>query len=246
MKRSQSIKKTVHTQLTEEKTTTLTRKVSKTLTYLVIILCGTLFYAHQLTPNFSDEYVSALSEHKAAKKKRTKALNKVKDFAKGSIAYKEYNIEREQTDLAWKKFKEAQSNERIFGFKSFNLFLERFGLMLCIFIYALYNLVKSFLREKSNIGAKVIHSFIISVTFYYFFWIFQKFQDFSKATYILMTVFSAILITVGVWFITKYNKDRISKLREQMFIIARLGIRNAKVEKKESLLKDLRKITYEK
>lgn len=222
------------------------RKVRKIVVYILLIFCATSFYLHKLIPEFSNEFVSSRQTYKEAKKKNSIALSKVKKLATGTNEYEQYINLNKKMKLKYQDFLKAKKEESIFGFQSLYHFLERFGLMLCIFIYALYNLVKSFLREKSNIGAKVIHSFIISVTFYYFFWIFQKFQDFSKATYILMTVFSAILITVGVWFTTKYNKDRISKLREQMFIIARLGIKNAKVEKKESLLKDLRKITYEK
>ncbi|MFL0105823.1 hypothetical protein R5N98_02615 [Tenacibaculum maritimum] len=246
LKRIQLIKKIAFTQRMEVKKAVITKKSNKLITYIVAILCGTLFYTHQFFPNFSESYYSALNKHKIAKKRRTIALQKVKNYAKGSSEFTEYYKEKKKTDIAWAKFKKIKADEQVFGFKSANLFLERFGLMLCFFVYAFYNLVKSFKRERNNIGSKVLHTFIISVTMFYFFWIFQQFQDFSKATYILMTILSSIVVTIGVWLITAYKKSRVTKLREQMFFIARLALRNSKPEKKEDMLNVFRKIADDK
>lgn len=221
-------------------------KIRKIVTYLLLVFCATSFYFHKFIPEFSNELLAIQKEYKEAKKENTIALKKVKEYAKGSEEYKNYKIVNKKKNKIYKKFIASLEGSKVFVFQSFHHFIERFGLMLCIFIYAFYNLVKSFLRERNNIGAKVIHSFILSITFFYFFWIFQSFQDLHKVTYVLVTFLSSSIVVFGVHLTTKYYNETISKLREQMFIIARLGIRNAKVEKKESLLKDLRKITYEK
>ncbi|WP_348707010.1 hypothetical protein [Tenacibaculum sp. 190524A02b] len=168
------------------------------------------------------------------------------ESTKGTEIYNRFQLSKNKTDSAWERLKKAKEDEKVFGFTSLRYFIERFGLMLCIFVYALYNLVKSSLRERKNIGAMVMHSFIISISFFYFYWIFQSFQDVSIITYIFMTVFSAALVSIAVYFITKYNKDRITKLREQMFFIARLGLRSSKPEKKEVLLNEFRKIAHDK
>ncbi|MDC1162611.1 hypothetical protein OAT18_04145 [Tenacibaculum sp.] len=205
-------------------------------------MCGIFFYSHQLIPKHSEEHILLEKEYLASVKKRTLALNKVKELTKGTELYNSYMIEKKATKLAWKNFKNSKESEKIFGFKSIRYFIERFGLMLCIFCYAVYNLIKSYRNESKNIGALVIHTFIISVTFFYFFWIFQRFQDFSKATYYIMTVASAIFISIAVYLITRYRKDTISQLQKRLFLVAKSALLNTQSNKKEEMHDLLKKI----
>lgn len=205
--------------------------------YIIIIICATSFYAHQFFPNFSEKYTLALQKHKQAKKERNTKIYKIVDLSKNTKIYKDYIESKKKTDIAWESYKKVKNEERVFGFKSFYIFLERFGLTLCIFVYTLYNLLKSFFFERNNIGSKIIHSFMISVAFFYFYWIFQQFQDLNKTTYSLMTFLSAFTITIAIYFTTKYRKTTIQKLEknntEALNIIEKLELEVLTKQEKE-------------
>ncbi|WP_408044254.1 sensor histidine kinase [Tenacibaculum litopenaei] len=184
----------------------------KYIIYVIVVLCATSFYTHQFFPESSERFTVAKNDHKKAKKERSRIILKIIDKSKDTALYNEFQLQNKITNSLWDNYLNIKKEEKLFGFKSARYFVERFGLMLCIFIYALYNLVTSFLKEPTNAGVKIIHTFIISVCFNYFYWIFQSFQDLSKTTYVFMTLFSAILVSLGVYFITKYKKTTIQKL----------------------------------
>ncbi|CAL2106669.1 conserved membrane hypothetical protein [Tenacibaculum sp. 190524A02b] len=236
---------------TKEETETAqegTTRIRKYLAYCIIIVCVSLFYSHQFFPDIKDDadYFLAKKNFIEAKKRNTDALTKIKNAVKGTELHNSYLKINKEKNEAYSKWEEVASSKKVFGFKSMRYFIERFGLTLCFFIYALYNLIKSFLRERKNIGAKILHTLILSLCFFSFYWIFQKFQDFNRLTYYLMTLVSASTVTLAVYLITKYNKDRITKLREQMFKISIHAYRNAKPEKKSETFKMLKKIAHEK
>ncbi|CAL2105669.1 conserved membrane hypothetical protein [Tenacibaculum sp. 190524A02b] len=214
--------------------------------FFIAIICAILFYSHQFIPEFDKEYKQAEQLYNEAKKKNTLALTKIKEYSKGTILYQEYKEVNAAKKEAFKNWNKVIEKNKVFGFKSIRYFIERFGLMLCIFMYALYNLIKSYLREPKNIGAKFIHTFIISITFFYFYWIFQQFQDVSRFTYYFMTVFSAILVTLAVYLITKYNKDRITKLRQQLLKVSLHSLRNVRPEKEQETFTMLKEIAHDK
>ena len=105
----------------------------------------------------------------------------MKEFAKGTEVYQQYLIEKEKTDKAWQIFLKAKSEQQVFGFKDLRQFMSEFGIMLGLFIYALVNLFRSFYFEPENAGMKLFHGLIISVTMFYFFWMFE-YYDYSKMT----------------------------------------------------------------
>ena len=80
---------------------------------------------------------------------------------------------------------------------------------------------------------------------FYFFWIFQQFQDFSKATYYLMTFLSTVIIVFSVGLITKYQNHYINKLKADNLELSIHAIRYTVPGKKEEILKRLEKITEE-
>ncbi|CAL2086769.1 hypothetical protein [Tenacibaculum sp. 190524A02b] len=213
---------------------------------MVAIACATLFYSHQFIPERSERYNIAQNEYKSLKKEKDKILIDLIETTKGTDIYRKFKESRKNTYLAWDNYQKVKKEEKVLGFQSIRYFIERFGLMLCIFMYALYNLIKSYLREPKNIGAKFIHTFIISITFFYFYWIFQQFQDVSRFTYYFMTVFSAILVTLAVYLITKYNKDRITKLRQQLLKVSLHSLRNVRPEKEQETFTMLKEIAHDK
>ena len=89
---------------------------------------------------------------------------------------------------------------------------------------------------------KVIHGFIISVCLFNFFWIFQQFQDFNKATYFLMIFASAAVVVFAVFLITKYQDHRINRLKKGQFELAKFTFKNTKPEKREEMLNTIERI----
>ncbi|WP_348702095.1 hypothetical protein [Tenacibaculum sp. 190524A02b] len=217
-------------------------KAKQSLVYISVVFCAILFYSHKFIQPYSNDYWSKLKEHEKLKKERTIALSRVKDYAKGTVYYEDYKRIRDKTNEAWSVFKRAEENEKIYGFNSVHYFIERLGLTVLIFIYSLYNLFRSFYYERRNMASKVFHGFVISVAMFYFFWIFSVFQDFSKVTYLIMTLFSASLVVTGVYFFTRYKESYINKLKGNVREISKFTIKNTKPEKQAEMFEVLEKI----
>ena len=214
---------------------TLTTKSSRVSLYLLAILSATSFYLFEFFPDSSSEYLIAQKEHTEAKKKRTIALNNVKEFAKGTEVYQKYLIEKEKTDKAWQTLLKAKNEQRVFGCTNIKQFMCEFGTMLGLLIYALVNLFRSFYFEPENAGMKLFHGLIISVTMFYFFWMFG-YYDYSSMTYYLMTFFSAGVVVLAVYLITKYQDHYINRLKYQVSRLAAFSFLHTKQEKKSEML----------
>ncbi|WP_064968049.1 hypothetical protein [Tenacibaculum ovolyticum] len=221
-------------------------RVKIVLPFFFALILGVSFYSYQFFDSYSADYKKAIKNHAIEKKKRTVALNKVKLHAKGTKLYDDYLEAKINTDFAYNKFKKIKKEETFFGFKSFHFFIERFGLFCGFFCYALFNLFRTFYFDRKNIGVKVIHGFIISVCMFYFFWIFQSFQDFNKATYILMTIASSCIVVLAVYLITKYQDHRINRLKKGQFKLAKFTFKNTKPEKREEMLDLIKEIATNK
>ncbi len=221
----------------------LTKNISKIPPYLVAVLCATSFYLFEFFPDSSSEYAIDKKEHIEAKKKRAIALKKVKKFAEGSEVYSEYLREKLNANKTWEALKNAKRRDRVFGFTNFKQFIGEFGPMLGLFIYALVNLFRSFYFEHRNIGMKFFHGLIISVTMFYFLWIFQQFQDFSKITYYAMTLLSAAVVVLAIYLITKYQDHYINRLKEKVSRLAAFSFLHIKQEKKSEMLNLFRELS---
>ena len=220
----------------------LTKNISKIPPYLVAVLCATSFYLFEFFPDSSSEYAIAKKEHIEAKKKRAIALKKVKKFAEGTDVYQQYLIEKEKTDRAWQTLLRVKSEERFFGFTNVKQFIGEFGTMLGFFVYALVNLFRSFYFEHRNIGMKFFHGLIISVTMFYFFWMFE-YSDFNKITYYAMTLVSAAVVVLAVYLITKYQDHYINRLKEKVSRLAAFSFLHTKQEKKSEMLNLFRELS---
>lgn len=221
---------------------TLTTKSSRVSLYLLAILSATSFYLFEFFPDSSSEYLIAQKEHTEAKKKRTIALNNLKEFAKGTEVYRQYLIEKEKTDKAWQTLLKAKNEQRVFGCTNLKQFMGEFGTMLGLFIYALVNLFRSFYFEPENAGMKLFHGLIISVTMFYFFWMFG-YYDYSSMTYYLMTFFSAGVVVLAVYLITKYQDHYINRLKYQVSRLAAFSFLHTKQEKKSEMLNLFRELS---
>lgn len=61
-----------------------------------------------------------------------------------------------------------------------------------------------------------------------------------------MTIFSALLVAFGIDLLTRYRKDRISKLRGQLFKVSTIALKNSSEEKAEETLSALKEIAKDK
>ncbi|SEC65872.1 hypothetical protein SAMN04489761_3422 [Tenacibaculum sp. MAR_2009_124] len=210
--------------------------------YLFFILIGSFFYLHIYIPLDNHSFVKAKKLHIQEKEKRTKALNAIKEYSKGTIYYDEYLKYKVSTQNAWNELLTEKENQKLFIFDSLHQFLERFGLTLVIFVGALFNLIRSFYREPYVIFPKVVNAYILSISVFYFFWIFQKFQDVSKVSYILITLFSAFLISVAVYLATKRRKLYVDRIKADMIELAKKAIKDSQIEKRPEMIDFIEKL----
>lgn len=216
------------------------------IVYFLVLLCATLFYSHKFVTPFSDGYQSKLDSHKSIKKERTKAILNIIESSKGTKEYETFINSKTLTDKAWKIFLETKKDEKVFGFKSLHFFLERFGLTFLILVYSIFNLIRSFYYDRKNFSSKVFHTFVLSVGIFNLFWIFNTFQDFSKLTYLLLTIFSACFVTIGLYIFTKYKQSYINSLKGDIREISRFTVLNTKPGKQKDMFNMFEKLTKSK
>ncbi len=226
-----STKKTVQPSIVETTMTTM----SKVFLYLLIVTCGVLFYLHRFIPVDNLEVMNLRKKHYSLKQTRNNYFKELSNNYNDVNLVKKYVEARKQADLGWVELTKAKKNQMFYGFKSLHSFIERLGLSCLIFIYALFNLAKSFYFERKNTASKVFHTFIISVGLFYFFWMFNAFQDFNVVTYTLITLSSATGITLSIFYYTKYRKNKIKELQKDINELSRFAILNTTAGKQEEM-----------
>lgn len=236
-KKNKQLKKTIpqHQTETEERIQTI-QKGKKFLPYILALFFGLLFTSHKFFDTYSQEFKEAKTVYQKDIDKVTAALNVVKKEAEGTLAYQNYLKARDAKDVSKKKYFAIKKEEKVYGFKSFHFWVERFSMFLGFFIYALINLFRSYYFERNNVGMKFLHGSIIAVCMFYFFWIFQKYQDYSDVTYYLITVLFAGGIVLAVSLITKYQKHYINTLKFKYLNLVKFTFINTKPEKKQEML----------
>ncbi|KAB1159763.1 hypothetical protein F7018_05490 [Tenacibaculum aiptasiae] len=202
----------------------------------------TSFFSFEFVPNFSEEYIVARDNYKLEIKKVAKALDKVKKQAKGTVAYEKYLETKNIKDLAKKEYYEIKKEESYFGFKSFQLFLGEFGPWFCFFVYIFFMLYRSFILKENNLALRLLHSIMLIGPLFYFYWIFQPFQDLSKVSYYFAALISTLLIVLTIFFYTKIKKDKISILQNNLLEVAKFTFKNTKPEKREEMLDLIKEI----
>ncbi|WP_422092127.1 hypothetical protein [Tenacibaculum ovolyticum] len=205
------------------------------IVYFVIAFTCVLFYSHRFIEPDSNLVVKIKAEHSLLKKARNSALAELEKKTSDSLLVTQYLIAKKKADNAWGKLKKAKKSQTFFGFRSLHYFLERFGLASLIFIYGAFNLIRSFYYDRKNFSSKLFHVFVISVGFFYFFWVFNTFQDFSKATYFLATFTSASFLAFGIYLFTKFKQSKINKLKGDIREISRFTVLNTKPGKQKEM-----------
>ena len=234
---SEQTKTTSPTQITTEETTTTPEK-NKVFFYRDILFAVTifsLFYSFEFIPNFSDEYYKIEKEFYAAKKENSRALKEVKKAAEDSKEYKNYLKVNTTYKSVVSKLNKVKSDEKVFGFRSFQLFATSLFPIIAIFFYVIYNLFRSYKVERKNIGIRFVHYVVIMFCFFQFFWIFKTVQDYPKYVYYLSTILSTYFVGLGVFIIHRQKNKLIQKLRNKLFRVSFYGMRYAEEDKKEKM-----------
>lgn len=77
---------------------------------------------------------------------------------------------------------------------------------------------------------------MLSLLCFKFYWIFQPFQDLSKISYYMMTIFTVSLIVLAVRLITKYEEHYINVLKSKYLNLVKFTFNNTKEEKRKEML----------
>lgn len=180
---------------------------------MLAVVCTTAFFSFEYAPDKTQEYLKAKQNHTEAKKKRTKALNKLKESVKGTAVYEAYLIEKNKTDKLWSKLNIVKKEDVFFGFTNVQQFLNEFGWVLGLFIYSLFNLFRSYTANNKEKGYIFLHTVILAISCFFLFWIFQPYQDIAKVYYYLMSIACGITISYSIYLMSAYNFSDIGKLQ---------------------------------
>ncbi|CAM1342351.1 membrane hypothetical protein [Tenacibaculum amylolyticum] len=214
----------------------------KLLKYILLgILFASLLYAFEFFEKSSEEYILAKKEYLEMKSANKEALTDVKKVAIGTTQYEKYTSVNNDYKKSTEKYKEAIKQEKVFGFDNFQIFAFNLFPIISLLIYFILNLYKSFKNEPKNLGIKFIHGVFITFAFFKLFWIFKTFQDFSKPTYYLMTIFSAYFVALGVYLINRQQVRRSNKIKKKLLKVSYHALKNVKEEKLEEMAKVIEK-----
>ncbi len=195
-----------------------------TLLFVTIIAGG--LYSFEFMSNFSDGYTSAKKDFRVVDKELKSQQKLINKLVKGSQLYDDFLQIEERWKASLNNFKEVQKEERFLGFKSKQTFFGEFGKWVAVFVYVLLMMYLTSKYLRNYIGLMLIHITLLMGCIFYLFWVFQKFQDFSKPVYYIMSFVSAGLAVTSVWLISKTRKDKISQLAEHNKELAYLAFKN--------------------
>lgn len=230
-----------------QKTQTWT-KIKQTIFFVSFsILLGTLFYSYVFIEPFSQEYHDTKKVFDNAKKRNTSALNEIKKSVKGTNVYDNYKLAYKSKKTAYTDFVAAINDQKVNGFDSIHFFWERFGKNTTAFLFCLWVLYLT-IRSADKLnkwifyGRVIIIGVFMSTIFFTYFWIFQRFQDFSKPVYYLMTLATSYFVFLAMYVLFRSTKTKEEKLRSNMLEIAKFTFKNTKPEKREEMLDMIKKI----
>lgn len=194
------------------------------------------YFSSEYIERYSESYMEAKKKYQSSIEGVSSALDVIKKEAEGTVAYANYKNAKKAKDKAKESFYKIKKSERFFGFKSIWNFLYEFGPTACFFVVFLVLLFRSFYFERDNIGIKFLLGVMLCLLIFKFYWIFQPFQDISKLSYYLMTIFTATLIVLAVSLITKYQENYINSLKSKYLNLVKFTFINTKPEKKKEML----------
>ena len=217
-----------------------------TLAIFVAALIVSLYFCREMVDKYSDTHLEISSINDKAfenfSQKREAVLNKFT----ADKDYQAYVVAKERYDAANEVFKKSKKDEVVFGFYNKKVFLFKLGPNIFWFLLVLFLLYRSFYFERKNTGIKIILATALSLTLYEFFYIFYPVQDLSLATYYLMGFCTSLLLTLAIYFNTKYKEHYVNVLKKKMLQLADFTIKNTKEDKQPEMVSLLKTLKNEK
>ncbi|MCH2218441.1 MAG: hypothetical protein MK076_10300 [Flavobacteriales bacterium] len=204
-----------------------------------------MYFSYEYVSKNSDNYLKARSEYQTDIESATAALNVIMKQVEGTPAYTKYKQTLLKKSESKARFNQAKNEERVFDFKTIRVFLYELGPNICWFVFLVFITFRSFYFEYKNMGVKVLYTVMISLTVFKFYYIFQQFQDVSKALYYVLTFLSAGVVVLAISLISKHQRHYINKLKETISRLVAFSFLHTKQEKKQEMLQMFRDLSKE-
>ena len=190
----------------------------------------------EYVPKHNEDVKNAKLEYQTYIDSVSSAYKLVLKQAEGTLAFNNYKKILEKKQVSKAAYFKAKKENRVYGFNDIWQFLYEFGPTCCFFLTFLFLLFRSFYFESKNIGIKFLIICMLSLLSFKFYWIFQPFQDLSKISYYMMTIFTVSLIVLAVRLITKYEEHYINVLKSKYLNLVKFTFNNTKEEKRKEML----------
>ncbi|WP_438711863.1 hypothetical protein ACSTS3_04725 [Aquimarina muelleri] len=223
-------------------------KIKKNIIYYVMaVVCSTAFFIHEFIPKNSEGYLMAVDNHAKAKKIRTIALENLKNSTKDSKLYDVYIQSSIKTDLEWNKYLIAEKEEVFLGFDNFQQFLGEFGWALGLFIYSIFNIYITFIKNRNTkYGEIILHSTLNFISLYFVSWALQQSTpDYTKNSYVIYSILMTISIVWGTSKLVRYKENYIRSLFLNIRDLIGFMFNNTKKESEDKMWDILKKVEHD-
>lgn len=205
-----------------------------------------LYFSREFVEKYSENHLKIRKKYEKSIKDLKTLQNKIINEKKGTASFEEY-LKAKQFYTALKKdYFSSKENEKVFGFLNIKSFLFKLGPNVFWFGLILFCIYRSFYFERKNLGIKMLLTTALSLTLYEFYYIFQPVQDLSLFNYYLMGLSTSILITIAIYYNSKYQESYINVLKQRILKLADFTIKNTKENKKAEMVRLLDSLKNEK
>ncbi|WGH75222.1 hypothetical protein P8625_14270 [Tenacibaculum tangerinum] len=154
---------------------------------------------------------------------------------------------RKNQKLAFDVYTATIEDNKFFGFDSFHFFWERFGKTTVNFIFCLWVVYVFLFAPKVHDKFTLYCRLAVCVTYLFvqmftYFWILQKFQDFSQAEYVFTAFAFSFVIVYILYKLLKNKRTKEELLHQNLMKVAKFTFKNTKPEKREEMLDMIKKI----
>lgn len=178
--------------------------------YLLAVIGVTAFFAHETFMIDDWRNTDEGKQWSLAKDEALIALDNLKESSKGTEAYLIYKQKADYRDKLRIDLDQVIEESKFFGFTDFQHFVGEFGWALGLFLYALFNLVLTFLRKPSSFFADVVyHVTHITISVFFLRWCFNR-KDFLIPEYFAYNILTVLMVVISTYLFVRY-KQRIYK-----------------------------------
>ncbi len=215
--------------------------------YILAVVCSTAFFIHEFIPDNSDKYLEIVQIHQNSKDIRKSTRNEVLESQKGTELYDKYYTAKIETDRLWNEVLDYQSKEKFLGFKSVQQFLGEFGWAFGLFIYSIFNIYITFIKNRNTkYGEIILHSTLNFISLYFVSWALQQSTpDYTKSSYVIYSILMTISIVWGTSKLVRYKENYIKSLFLNIRDLIGFMFNNTKKESEDKMWDILKKVEHD-